>query len=169
MFLRPITATDNAAMAEVIRTVMPEFNCVGEGFSITDPEVDDLATAYSVPGSAFFVVEEVAADAGAGEGKKAKVLGGAGFAPLVGGDGTVCELRKMYVLREGRGRGAGRLLMDACLRGAKAAGYTHIYLETVTGMKDAATVYQKNGFEYIGGPMGNTGHGGCDLFMVRTL
>lgn len=168
MILRPITPEDNAAMAHVIRTVMPEFNCVGENFSITDPEVDDMAGAYSGERSAFFVVEDTGAAAGAKSVKeKAKVLGGAGYAPLTGGDGTVCELRKMYVLKEGRGRGAGRLLMDACLAGAKAAGFTHIYLETVTAMEDAAAVYKKNGFEYLDGPMGDTGHGGCDRWMIR--
>lgn len=158
MTLQPISSADNAAMAAVIRTVMPEFNCVGEGFSITDPEVDDLAEAYAALGSDFFVVKDETA-----------VLGGAGFAPLAGGDGTVCELRKMYVLPAGRGRGAGRLLMDACLAGAKAAGYTHMYLETVTAMEDAARVYKKYGFTYLDGPMGDTGHGGCDRWMIRAL
>lgn len=169
--LRPITPDDNAAMANVIRTVMPEFSCVGEGFSINDPEVEDMAGAYAAEGSAFFVVEdEVGGDAGAGEGfSGAVVVGGGGFAPLAGGDGTVCELRKMYILKEGRGFGGGRLLMEACLEGARAAGYTQMYLETVTAMKDAAEVYKKYGFEYLAWPMGETGHGGCDLYMVRDL
>ncbi len=167
MTIRPIKPADNAAMANVIRTVMPEYACVGEGFSITDPEVDDMAGTYTTEGAAFFVVEGAAA--GAGEGSEAMVLGGGGFAPLTGGDPSVCELRKMYVLREGRGRGAGRLLMDACLAGARAAGYTHMYLETVTAMTDAAAVYQKYGFEYLDAPMGDTGHGGCDRYMLREL
>jgi putative acetyltransferase len=59
--------------------------------------------------------------------------------------------------------------MDACLEGARAAGYTKMYLETVTAMKDAAEVYKKYGFEYLSWPMGDTGHGGCDLYMVRDL
>lgn len=146
---------------------MPEYQCVGEGFSINDPEVNDMAAAYAGDRSAFFVVE--GAPAGAKEGKAAVVLGGGGFAPLTGGDGTICELRKMYVLREGRGRGAGRLLMDACLAGARAAGYTHMYLETVTAMTDAAAVYKKYGFEYLEEPLGDTGHGGCDRYMIKTL
>lgn len=171
LHLRPITPADNAAVAHVIRTVMPEFNCVGEGFSITDPEVDDMAGAYLGPQAGYFVIERIlGADAGAGEGSgAAMVVGGAGFAPLAGGNPTICELRKMYVLKEGRGAGGGRLLMNACLAGAKAAGYTHIYLETVNAMKDAAAVYLKNGFTYLDAPMGNTGHGGCDRFMLREL
>ena len=181
--LRPITPTDNAAIANVIRTVMPEFSCVGEGFSINDPEVDDMAGAYAGEGADFFVVEhEVGAApefrisssgrmrAGAGEGSSgAVVVGGAGFAPLTGGDGTVCELRKMYILREGRGCGGGRLLMDACLEGARAAGYTKMYLETVAIMTGAAEVYRKYGFERLEEPLGDTGHDGCDVYMAREL
>ena len=169
--LRPITPTDNAAMANVIRTVMPEFSCVGEGFSINDPEVDDMAGAYADDRAAFFVVtHEVGAAAGAGEGfSETTVVGGGGFAPLAGGDGSVCELRKMYILKEGRGLGGGRLIMDACIAGARAAGYTKMYLETVTAMTDAAQVYKKYGFEILDGPLGDTGHGGCDVYMVREL
>jgi len=169
--IRLISPADNHAMAHVIRTVMPEFSCVGEGFSINDPEVEDMASTYNAEGSAFFVVaHEVGGAAGAGAGfSGAVVVGGAGYAPLAGGDGTVCELRKMYLLKEGRGFGGGRLLMEACLEGARAAGYQQMYLETVTAMKDAAEVYKKCGFEYLAWPMGETGHGGCDLYMVRDL
>ena len=39
--------------------------------------------------------------------------------PLTGGDGTVCELRKMYLLPEARGKGGGKLIMEACLAGAR--------------------------------------------------
>ncbi len=169
--LRRITPSDNAAMASVIRTVMPEFSCVGEGFSINDPEVDDMAGAYGEEDADFFVVEhEVGGPAGAGEGFSGTVVvGGAGFAPLTGGDGTVCELRKMYILKESRGCGGGRLLMDACMEGARSAGYTKMYLETVAAMTDAAEVYKKYGFEPLAWPMGKTGHGGCDVYMVKDL
>jgi putative acetyltransferase len=180
MKMRPIRPEDNAAVAHVIRTVMPEFSCVGEGFSINDPEVADMAGTYLTEGSNFFVVELAGANevgvyaernrsTGAGEVEKARVVGCGGFAPLAGGDGSVCELRKMYILKEGRGYGGGKMIMEACLEGARQAGYTHMYLETVTAMKTAAAVYQKYGFDYLDGPMGETGHGGCDLFMVREL
>ena len=47
--LRPITPTDNSAVARIVRAVMPEFGCVGEGFSINDPELEDMFTAYHQP------------------------------------------------------------------------------------------------------------------------
>lgn len=170
LHLRRITPADNAAVAQVMHIVMPEFNCVGEGFSINDPEVKDMAAAYSGTGAAFFVLEkQVGAAAGAKEGAKAMIVGCGGYAPLTGGDGSICELRKMYLLREARGLGGGRLLMEACLAGARQAGYSHMYLETVQSMTDAAAVYQKYGFEYLEAPMGATGHSGCDKYMLRPL
>lgn len=158
LHLRSITPTDNAAVARVVRTVMPEFNCVGEGFSINDPELDNMYVAYDQPRSGFFVLLD-------GE----EVVGVAGYAPLTGGDGTICELRKMYLLSTARGLGGGKLLMDRCLTNARAAGFEAMYLETVTAMTTAARVYEKYGFTRIDGPMGATGHGGCDRFYLKSF
>ncbi len=171
MNLRPITPADNSAIAHVIRTVMPEYRCVGEGFSINDPEVENMAAAYSGPRAGFFVLEQsVGGPAGAKQSfSGALVVGGAGFAPLAGGEPDTCELRKMYILKEGRGFGGGRLLMEACLAGARAAGYRKMYLETVTAMTDAAAVYRKFGFVSLDWPLGATGHGGCDRYMLKVL
>ncbi|MFN2335305.1 MAG: hypothetical protein ABR550_12890, partial [Wenzhouxiangellaceae bacterium] len=55
--IRPIAPGDDAAMAAVIRAVMPEFGAGGAGFAINDPEVDWLHRAYCAPRSAYFVVE----------------------------------------------------------------------------------------------------------------
>ena len=172
--VRPLTAADNEAAARVIRTVMPEFGCVGPGFSIMDPEMEDLYGTYSRPRSGYFVAEVLGEAAGAGGVGEAQSLGSriiavGGYAPLAGADGDVCELRKMYALPEARGLGIGRRLMEACLAGARAAGFTTMYLETVTAMTAAAAFYRKFGFRYIDGALGATGHAGCDLFMVREL
>ena len=67
---------------------------------------------------------------------------------------------------------AGRwnaFVVEHLVAGARAAGYTHMYLETVTAMTDAAAVYQKFGFQYLDAPIGDTGHGGCDRYMLREL
>jgi len=65
--LRPITAADDAAMASVIRSVMPEFGASGPGFALSDAEVDHLTLAYSAPRSTYFVLE-----------RAGRVIGGAG-------------------------------------------------------------------------------------------
>ena len=166
MRLRPIRPTDNAAVATLIRAVMPEFGCVGPGFSIEDPEVDDMYGSYAAPRAGYFVVEDRATDAGGGA---PGLFAVAGYAPLAGADAQTCELRKMYAYPAARGRGIGRALLDACVAGARAAGFTCMYLETHHAMTAAAELYARNGFEALGGPLGATGHSGCDRYMARAL
>ena len=157
--LRPITPTDDAAMAAVIRAVMPEFGATGPGFAINDPEVDFLSRAYAAPRSAYFVV----VDAGG------TVLGGGGFAPLHGGDADTCELRKMYFLPAARGRGIGERLVRRCLDDARAAGFRQCYLETLDRMDAALKLYRKVGFTALCAPLGGTGHFGCDKYFLLQL
>lgn len=156
--IRPIEPRDDAAIARVIRTVMPEFGASGAGFAINDPEVDAMHAAYSRPRSAYFVVE-----------REGIVMGGGGVAPLEGGGADICELRKMYFLPPLRGLGAGRALMLWCLEAARHAGFRRCYLETLTGMDDAQRLYAQSGFARISGPMGATGHFGCNTFYLREL
>jgi putative acetyltransferase len=156
--IRPIKARDDAAIAAIIRRVMPEFGAGGPGFAIHDPEVDAMSAAYAAPRHRYFVVE-----------LDGRVAGGGGIAPLAGGDAGTCELRKMYFLPELRGRGAGRALMEHCLGFARKTGFERCYLETLTGMDAAERLYRASGFTEIAGPMGATGHFGCNRFYLLTL
>lgn len=161
--IRPIEARDDAVVAAIIRTVMPEFGACGSGFAIGDPEVDWMQRAYSEPRCAYFVIERVDAD---GHGT---VEGGGGIAPLTGGDAGTCELRKMYFLPGLRGMGAGTALMARCLDAARGFGFARCYLETLTGMDAAMRLYERSGFRRIDAAMGATGHGGCNTFYLREL
>jgi putative acetyltransferase len=156
--IRPIESRDDADVAHIIRSVMPEFGATGCGFAINDPEVDWMQRAYSTPRSAYFVVE-----------RDGIVQGGGGVAPLEGADADTCELRKMYFLPSLRGLGAGAALMARCLDAARNLGFRRCYLETLTGMDAAMKLYERSGFRRIDGPMGNTGHGGCNTFYLREL
>ncbi len=42
-------------------------------------------------------------------------------------------------------------------------------LETMDGMAQARQLYLKHGFKLINSPLGNTGHGSCNRFMVLDL
>lgn len=156
--LRAIELRDDAAMAAIIRAVMPEFGAVGDGFAISDPEVDWMSRAYAAPRSAYFVVE-----------RDGEVLGGGGVAPLEGGDGDTCELRKMYFLPRARGLGAGAAMMARCLQAARDHGFRRCYLETLRGMDAAMKLYERTGFRRIAAPLGATGHGGCNAFYLLDL
>lgn len=156
--IRPIQPADDAAVASIIRAVMPEFGADGPGFAIHDPEVGAMSAAYDRPGAAYFVVE-----------KDGVVAGGGGVAPLDGGPDGVCELRKMYFLPSLRGLGAGAALMARCLEAARALGYRQVYLETLRGMDAAQKLYERSDFRRLEGPMGSTGHFGCNRFYLREL
>jgi putative acetyltransferase len=156
--IRPIEKKDDAVIAEIIRNVMPEFGAVGNGFAINDPEVDWMSRAYSENRSSYFVVTI-----------NGHVKGGGGVAPLAGGDGNTCELRKMYFLPECRGLGAGTALMAKCLHAAREHGFKKCYLETLNSMKSAQRLYEHSGFKKQCGALGNTGHGGCDTFYSMEL
>lgn len=156
--IRPIQARDDAAVAAVIRAVMPEFGAVGDGFAINDPEVDWMHRAYGAPRCAYFVVE-----------RDGVVVGGGGVAPLTGAHGDVCELRKMYFLPQARGLGAGSAMMARCLDAARTLGFRRCYLETLCGMDAAKKLYERTGFQPLDAPMGDTGHGGCDRFYLLEL
>ena len=156
--IRNIEPRDDAHVARIIRTVMPEFGATGDGFAINDPEVDWMSRAYSEPRCSYFVIE-----------KDGEVAGGAGVAPLVDGDPDVCELRKMYFLPELRGLGAGAAMMARCLEAARGHGFRRCYLETLGGMDAAMKLYERSGFRRLPGPMGATGHGGCNAFYLLDL
>jgi len=156
--IRPIEPRDDAAIAAIIRSVMPEFGAGGDGFAIHDAEVGAMHAAYTRPRCAYFVLEI-----------EGKVVGGGGVAPLEHGEPDVCELRKMYFLPESRGRGAGRAMITRCLDTARELGFKRCYLETLTGMDAAQALYRKQGFTPLCAPMGSTGHHGCDRWFIRTL
>ena len=158
MHIRPIEPRDDARIAQIIRTVMPEFGATGSGFAINDPEVDWMSRAYAQPRCAYFVVED-----------GNSVLGGGGIAPLEGGDADTCELRKMYFLPQARGQGVGAAMMQRCLETARELGFRQCYLETLNGMDAAMRLYERSGFRRIHAPMGDTGHGGCNTFYLREL
>lgn len=156
--IRPIEPRDDDAIAAIIRDVMPSFGACGPGFALDDPEVGHMSAAYSAPRCAYYVLE-----------RDGRVVGGAGIAPLAGGDEDICELRKMYYLPEARGHGWGERMLRLCLDRARELGFRRCYLETLTGMDVAMRLYEKLGFRRTCGPLGCTGHHGCDTHYVLEL
>lgn len=155
---RTIEAADNAALATIIRDAMTELGINKPGTVFFDPTTDALYQLFQTPGSTYFVATA------AGE-----LLGGAGIYPSNGLPEGVCELVKMYLKKETRGKGLGRFLIDKCLVAAKQMGYRQVYLESMPELKKAVSVYEKFGFTHLNGPMGNTGHFGCDIWMIKDL
>lgn len=159
VLIRPIASGDNAAMALIIRNSLEEFNANRPGTVYFDASTDHLFELFQTEkNSSYFVAE-----------KDGVLLGGAGIYPTNGLPAHTCELVKMYLSPAARGLGLGKKMIAKCLQTAADAGFGAVYLETMPELKQAVTVYQKFGFHFLPAPMGNSGHNGCDIWMLKEL
>jgi putative acetyltransferase len=156
--IRPIAKEDNAALAVIVRNSLAEFGANKPGTVFYDPTTDALYELFQTKGSFYFVAQE-----------ENTILGGGGIYPTEGLPANTCELVKMYLHPNARGKGLGRQLIEHCLNRAKENGYEYCYLETMPELKQALKVYEQFGFTYLEGPMGNSGHFGCDRWMIKQL
>lgn len=158
VIIRNIQPSDNAAIAKVIRAALTEFGANKPGTVFFDASTDNLFDLFQVPGAVYYVAEY-----------ENEILGGGGIYPTEGLPKGTCELVKMYLQPKGRGIGLGKMLIDQSLQFAKTHGYTQVYLETMPELRQALNTYAKFGFEYLKGALGNSGHHGCTLWMLKTL
>lgn len=156
--IRPVQPGDNKDLATIVRTALTEFGANKPGTVFYDETTDHLFELFQTAGSFYLVAEE-----------NGKVLGGAGIYPTKGLPEGWCELVKMYLKKEARGKGLGQELIRRSLERAKMAGYHTVYLETMPELRKAVTVYEQFGFTYLSEPMGMSGHFGCDVWMKKTL
>lgn len=123
--LRKLTVADNPAIAHVIRQVSAEYGLTADkGYTVADPNLDELYQVYSQPGHAYWVVEY-----------EGEVVGGGGIAPLTGSESDICELQKMYFLPAIRGKGLAKKLALMAMEQAREMGFKRCYLETTAFFK----------------------------------
>ena len=159
ILISPIQSSDNIALAQIIRMTLEEFGANHPGTVYFDDTTDHLFELFNAtPQSQYLVVK-----------KDGKILGGAGIFPTEGLPKHTCELVKMYLMPEARGTGLGKQMINLCFELAKEKGFKQIYLETMPELKKAIVVYEKFGFSFLKGPMGNSGHNGCAIWMLKTL
>jgi putative acetyltransferase len=156
--IRLIEKPDNAAIANIIRNALTEFKANKPGTVYFDEATDHLYELFQTEKGIYHVAL-----------MNDQIVGGAGIYPTTGLDADTCELVKIYLSVAARGKGLGKLLMEECLNAAKKAGYKKVYLETMPELIVAVPMYEKFGFNYLKGPLGNSGHNGCDIWMVKVL
>jgi putative acetyltransferase len=156
--IRRIRAADNAAISKIIKETLTEFGANHPGTVFFDPSTDHLFELFMQKGSVYFIAE-----------KDKVILGGAGIFPSDGLPAGTCELVKMYLVPAARGKGVGKSLIDHALDFAKSYPYSQVYIETMPELRKAMTVYEKFGFRYLDKPLGNTGHFGCQIWMLKEL
>ncbi|KAF2863374.1 N-acetyltransferase [Piedraia hortae CBS 480.64] len=123
-------------------------------------ELDTLPGKYSPPMGALLLARALS---------NSETLGCVCLRPLSSVDsaGELCEMKRLYVLPNGRGQGIGRALANAVIDEAKTLGYRAMRLDTLDTMTSALALYRSLGFveipAYYPTPLKNT------VFLELTL
>jgi putative acetyltransferase len=155
---RKIRKDDNKEIASLIRTVFREFHIDRPGTVYFDPTTDDLYNLFQTPGSVYLIAEE-----------DGEITGGCGIFPTPGLPQGCAELVKYYLRADKRGKGTGWKLMEKSFEYAKEFGYKQLYLESLPELNKAINLYERAGFVSLPGPLGNSGHFGCTIWMIKDL
>jgi putative acetyltransferase len=156
--IRPIELADVPALLTIIADARREYGIAERGVELIEPSDHALYSRYQRQRTLYFVAL-----------LDGEVVGGAGVAPLPGSDPLTCELQRMYLRADVRGRGIGGALLERCVSAAKQFLYVRCYLETVTQMQSAIGFYVRHGFRELQAPLGSTSHPHNDRWMIRAL
>jgi putative acetyltransferase len=156
--IRTLELAHVPALLKIIADSRREYGIADKGVELLEPADHAIYATYQRQRSLYFVALL------AGE-----VVGGAGIAPLPGSDPLTCELQRMYLRADVRGRGIGQALMERAIASAKQFLFVRCYLETISQMQPALKFYAKHGFRELAGPFGASSHPHNDRWMVKPL
>jgi putative acetyltransferase len=133
-----IVRVSDEAQLDGVRTLLMEYaSSLGFGldFQSFDEELSSLPGRYAPPaGCILLAVREQQL---------------AGCVALRRLDGSVCEMKRLYVRPSLRGLGIGRLLAEGVIQEARRRGYAKMRLDTVPAMWSAQALYESLGFYEI--------------------
>jgi len=133
-----IREANGSADVEEVRQLFEEYaQSLGVDLSFQGfgEELASLPGSYSPPGGRLLL----AAD-------QAHAVGCVGVRPLENG---ICEMKRLYVRPEARGRGVARQLAEAAIAFGKAANYHAMRLDTLPTMTAAQELYRQLGFRVV--------------------
>ena len=135
--IHPIRAAEAGDVPEV-RVMLKEYvDWIGLdlAFQEIDAELDCLPGDYAPPLGALLVASD-----------GTLLVGMIGLRPI---DDRICEMKRLFVRPEARGRGLARQLIDSILAEARRLKYQEIRLDTLPMMGDAQNLYVAMGFADI--------------------
>ncbi len=133
-----IVFAESAAQIEQIRNLFREYQNylnVDLCFQSFEEELVSLPGKYAAPGGALLLVVEN------GE--------AAGCVALRNLENEICEMKRLFIKHEYRGRGYGRLLAEAVINEAVKIGYSTMRLDTLERLKSAMKLYELLGFKQV--------------------
>jgi putative acetyltransferase len=133
--IRSYRQGDDPHAAKVIRDAFEEYGFTWEegGYNA---DTEDIQSHYIDKGGWFWVME-----------LDGEIIATAGLMPETE---DTCELWRMYLQSEHRGKGYGRLLLQHILDFAKSQGFTKMDIWSDVKLIDAHRLYRKAGAEFIG-------------------
>lgn len=135
----PISQAESPEQIEQARKLFLEY-AESLGFSLCfqsfDKEVAGLPGDYAPPDGRLLLAEH-----------QGKIAGCVALHKLSDG---VCEMKRLYVRPEFRGKALGRALAERVIAEARDLGYTRMRLDTIVGKMDSAiALYRELGFREI--------------------
>ena len=156
--IRTLELAHVPALLKIIADSRREYGIANRVVEILEPADHAIWSTYQRQRSLYFVAL-----------LGGEVVGGAGIAPLPGSDPLTCELQRMYLRADARGRGIGKALLERAIAAAKQFLFVRCYLETVTEMEPALKFYARHGFRELAKPLGAANHPHNDRWLVKPL
>lgn len=130
-----IAPAESAAQAMEARALFEEY-AQSLGFSLCfqgfDEELAGLPGKYAPPKGRLLLARV-----------EGRLAGCVALQPI---DARACEMKRLYVRPDYRGRGVGRALAQAIVEAGREIGYRTMRLDTLTSMPEAIALYRSLGF-----------------------
>ncbi|PSR56450.1 hypothetical protein AHMF7605_24605 [Adhaeribacter arboris] len=150
---RPATNPDIPEIVSLVKKCLQEFNLTYSPES-SESDLANIETTYINAGGAFETLQT----------NQAQIVGTVALYKV---NSTTAKLRKMYVAKDYRGVGLGRLLLEKIIARAIYLGFQEILLETVHTMAAAIQLYESFGFRKVKQTAAASPR--CDLVMRKLL
>src|SRR5579862_5803023 len=135
-FIRQATNEDISGIKNVVFTILREYGLPPDEKG-KDKDLENVEKEYSAPHGFFGVLVEI---------KTNNIIGTIGLCRI---DAQTSELRKMYLQKDHRGKGLGKYLLTTALAVAKQRQVKRIFLETISPLQEAISLYRQFGFTEI--------------------